>query len=127
MFWLYILECRDRTLYVGHADNLDERMRCHDAGMLDSYTALKRPLQPLFAQEFESSYAALAMERKLKGWGRVKSSRMSRATGTQSANWRKASMSMSATENASTPPSSTATLSANGCIDAVVYRARVLA
>jgi predicted GIY-YIG superfamily endonuclease len=36
MFWLYILECRDRSFYVGHTDDLDERMRQHDAGTGDS-------------------------------------------------------------------------------------------
>jgi predicted GIY-YIG superfamily endonuclease len=72
MFWLYILECRDRTLYVGHTDDLDERMRQHDAGKVDSYTAAKRPLKLMLAQEFESRYEALAMERKLKGWSRAK-------------------------------------------------------
>ena len=72
MFWLYVLECRDRTLYVGHTDDLDERMRCHDAGMVDSYTGSRRPLKLVFAEEFGSRYEALAMERKLKGWSRAK-------------------------------------------------------
>jgi predicted GIY-YIG superfamily endonuclease len=72
MFWLHILECRDRTLYVGHTDDLDGRMRCHDAGRVDSYTASRRPLKLVFAEEFESRYEALAMERKLKGWSRAK-------------------------------------------------------
>jgi predicted GIY-YIG superfamily endonuclease len=72
MFWLYILECRDRSLYVGHTDDLDERMRQHDIGTADSYTASKRPLTLLLAQEFESRYEALVMERQLKGWSRAK-------------------------------------------------------
>ena len=72
MFWLYILECRSKTLYLGHTDDLDERMRQHDAGTADSFTAAKRPLKLLFAQEFESRYEALSMERKLKGWSRAK-------------------------------------------------------
>jgi predicted GIY-YIG superfamily endonuclease len=72
MFWLYVLECRDGMLYVGHTDNLDERMSQHDAGTADSYTTRKRPLRLLFAQEFESRYEALSMERKIKGWSRAK-------------------------------------------------------
>lgn len=69
MSWRYILEYRDRTLYIGHTD---ERMRCHDAGAVDSCTAAKRPLKFMLAQEFEIRYEALAMERKLKGWSRAK-------------------------------------------------------
>ena len=72
MFTLYILECRDGTLYIGHTDNLDERMNQHDSGVVDSYTSKRRPVRLIHAQEFESRYEALAMERKLKGWSRAK-------------------------------------------------------
>ena len=71
-FVLYILRCADETLYIGHTDDLDERMRQHDAGKAGSYTALRRPLQLLHIEEFETRYEALAMERKLKGWSRAK-------------------------------------------------------
>ena len=72
MFSLYILECSDATLYVGHTDDLDERMRQHDAGIADSYTSVRRPLRLMHVQEFETRYEALTMERKLKGWSRAK-------------------------------------------------------
>ena len=72
MFSLYILECADGTLYVGHTDNLDERMRQHDAGKADAYTAKRHPLKLLHVEEFETRYEALVMERKLKGWSRAK-------------------------------------------------------
>jgi|SRR5579859_5805340 len=71
-FTLYILQCGDGTLYVGHTDNLDERMRQHDAGKADSYTARRKPVHLLHAEEFETRYEALAMERKLKGWSKAK-------------------------------------------------------
>ena len=47
-------------------------MRQHDAGTADAYTSSRRPLRLLHAQEFETRYEALAMERKLKGWSRAK-------------------------------------------------------
>jgi predicted GIY-YIG superfamily endonuclease len=68
----YIIECADRTLYVGHTDQLDERMRQHDSGKCNACTAKRRPLKLIHVQEFESRYEALAMERKLKGWSRAK-------------------------------------------------------
>jgi len=71
-FTLYILECADRTLYVGHTDDLDQRMLQHETGVADSYTAKRRPCALVHAQEFESRYEALEMERKLKGWSRAK-------------------------------------------------------
>ena len=71
-FWLYIIECADKSLYVGHTDNIDERMRLHDLGVDGSYTASRRPLILVHAQELETRFEALAMERKLKGWSRAK-------------------------------------------------------
>ena len=47
-------------------------MRQHDAGAADSYTSRRCPLALLHAEEFESRYDALVMERKLKGWTRAK-------------------------------------------------------
>ena len=72
MFSLYILQCSDGTLYIGHTDNLDVRMQQHDAGKAHSYTASRRPLKLLHAEEFETRYEVLMMERKLKGWSRAK-------------------------------------------------------
>jgi predicted GIY-YIG superfamily endonuclease len=72
MFTLYILECADKTLYIGHTDDLNERMLQHEAGLMGSYTAARRPLKLVHTQEFESRYDALDMERKLKGWSRAK-------------------------------------------------------
>ena len=72
MFWLYILECGDGSFYIGHTDDMDERMRLHDCGFADSYTASRKPLQLLFTQEFESLLEALSMEWKLKRWTRAK-------------------------------------------------------
>jgi len=72
MFLVYILQCSDGSLYVGHTDDLDERLRQHDAAKFASYTARRRPLQLLHVEEFESRFEAIAMERKLKGWSKAK-------------------------------------------------------
>jgi predicted GIY-YIG superfamily endonuclease len=72
VFSLCILECSDGTLYVGRTDRLEERMRQHDSGSADTYTAKRKPLRLLHVEEFESRYDALAMERKLKRWSKAK-------------------------------------------------------
>lgn len=71
-FYLYILECADGTLYIGHTDNLDRRLRQHDEGKAGSYTASRCPLKLLHIAEFETRIEALTMERKLKRWSRAK-------------------------------------------------------
>ncbi|MGB9429969.1 MAG: GIY-YIG nuclease family protein [Gammaproteobacteria bacterium] len=71
-FTLYILKCADGTFYIGHTDNLDRRLQQHEQGKTDAYTASRRPLKLVHAEEFESRIEALTMERKLKGWSRAK-------------------------------------------------------
>lgn len=71
-FTLYILECADASFYIGHTDDLDNRLAQHDQGNSCVYTASRRPLRLVHAQGFESRYEALTMERKLKGWTRAK-------------------------------------------------------
>lgn len=59
-------------MYIGHTDDLDSRLQQHHIGVGNAYTSSRRPLTLLHAQEFETRYEALAMERKLKGWSRAK-------------------------------------------------------
>lgn len=67
--WVYILECSDHTLYTGITNNLDRRFEEHQAGINpDSYTATRRPVSLLFAEEFSDYKLAYEWERKLKGW-----------------------------------------------------------
>ena len=72
VFTLYILECADGALYIGHTDNLSRRLQQHEQSKGDTYTARRRPLKLIHAEGFESRYEALTMERKLKGWSRAK-------------------------------------------------------
>jgi predicted GIY-YIG superfamily endonuclease len=71
-FTLYILECFDGTFYIGHTDNLNQRLAQHDQGNGCVYTSTRRPLKLIHTEGFETRYEALTMERKLKGWNRAK-------------------------------------------------------
>ena len=71
-FTLYILQCTDGSLYIGHTDDLGRRMEQHGHGLGCRYTAARRPLKLIHAEAFETRYEALTMERKLKGWSRAK-------------------------------------------------------
>ena len=71
-FWVYILGCGDGSYYVGHTDNLQERMHQHGAGEFAGYTKSRRPVTLLFSQEFATRDDAFAAERQVKGWNRKK-------------------------------------------------------
>jgi len=71
--FVYILRCSDDSYYVGSTrTTLDDRIAQHNAGTFDGYTAARRPVTLLFAQEFDRITDAIAAERQLKGWTREK-------------------------------------------------------
>jgi tRNA/rRNA methyltransferase len=72
VFWTYILKCADGTYYAGHSDDLEKRMGEHHAGSLPCYTRDKRPLELLWADNFQTREEALIAERRIKGWSRAK-------------------------------------------------------
>ena len=71
-FWAYMLRCADESYYVGHTDNLEQRVGAHHAGTLGGYTTTRRPVAFGWSQEFFTREEALAAERQVKGWSRAK-------------------------------------------------------
>jgi predicted GIY-YIG superfamily endonuclease len=71
-FWVYMLECADGSYYVGHSDNLDERVQQHQTGALGGYTRNRRPVRLAYFQDFPTRDEAFAAERQIKGWTRKK-------------------------------------------------------
>jgi predicted GIY-YIG superfamily endonuclease len=70
--WVYILECSDRSYYVGCTSNLEKRITQHNAGIFDGYTAARRPVKLLWSQEVGDIRYAIEAERRLKKWTRAK-------------------------------------------------------
>lgn len=71
--FLYILRCSDGSYYVGSArGDLDHRIGDHQSGILGGYTAARRPVELVFAEEFAWITEAIAAERQVKGWSRRK-------------------------------------------------------
>jgi predicted GIY-YIG superfamily endonuclease len=69
---VYILRCSDGSFYVGHTADVHERLSYHSEGRGPVYTAVRRPVQLVFAEEHESLESALKRERQLKRWTRAK-------------------------------------------------------
>ncbi|MCK6451432.1 MAG: GIY-YIG nuclease family protein [Alphaproteobacteria bacterium] len=73
MAFVYMLQCRDGSYYVGSTSaSLEHRVAEHDAGKFGGYTATRRPVTLVFSQEFQQITDAVAAERQIKGWGRAK-------------------------------------------------------
>ncbi len=73
MFWVYILQCGDKSYYTGHTDNLENRLVQHQHRMIkECYTSTRLPLQLVYFHVFPSREEAVNAERQIKGWSRRK-------------------------------------------------------
>ena len=71
-FYVYMLECSDKSIYTGHTDNLEARLAGHHDGRFRGYTYKRRPLRLIFRDTFPTREEAFAVEREIKGWSREK-------------------------------------------------------
>ncbi|MGZ8364466.1 MAG: GIY-YIG nuclease family protein [Caulobacteraceae bacterium] len=70
--WTYILKCSDGSYYTGCTTNWDQRWAQHTGGNYDGYTAVRRPLQLVWIEEFQEVNQAIDSERRIKRWSRPK-------------------------------------------------------
>jgi putative endonuclease len=63
---LYLLECKDGSLYAGITNDLEKRLATHNAGQGAKYTRGRRPVRLIVSQPVESHSVALQMEAQLK-------------------------------------------------------------
>ena len=71
-FFTYMLRCADGSYYVGHTENLEQRVAVHEDGSMGGYTSTRRPLILVWSDAFATREEALAAERQIKGWSRAK-------------------------------------------------------
>ncbi len=71
--FVYILECADRTLYVGYTKDLERRVRQHNHAKAGAhYTKTRRPVELKYSEKFRTLGRALSREAEIKGWSRKK-------------------------------------------------------
>lgn len=72
-YFVYILECSDKTLYVGVTNDYERRFDEHQNGInKNSYTYRRRPLKLLYVERFSQIEHAIAFEKQVKGWSKKK-------------------------------------------------------
>jgi putative endonuclease len=65
--WLvYILRCRDKSLYTGITNNIEKRLAAHLQGIASKYTRGRLPLKLLATSGHMSKGEALRLEMKIK-------------------------------------------------------------
>ena len=65
-WFVYILRCRDSTLYTGCTNDLEQRELLHNTGKGARYTRNRRPVRVVYSEEFGSKGKALSREYEIK-------------------------------------------------------------
>ncbi len=67
MYFVYILECADSTLYIGSTNNIEKRIAAHNTSKTGAkYTKARRPVILKYYESFETKSDALRREHELK-------------------------------------------------------------
>jgi putative endonuclease len=72
MPFMYILECSDRSLYVGSTWDLDRRLSQHNEGEGAEYTRHRLPVRLLYSEYYSRIENAFLREKQVQRWGRAK-------------------------------------------------------
>jgi len=72
MWYLYILECGDKSLYTGIAKNVDQRLKAHNSGQGSAYTRSHLPVRCVHKEKHQTYSKALKREAQIKFWSREK-------------------------------------------------------
>lgn len=72
MCYVYILQCKDDTLYTGWTTNLDKRIHKHNLGKAAKYTRGRTPVKLVYFEEFDSKIEAQKREYAIKQLSRVR-------------------------------------------------------
>ena len=70
-WYVYILRCVDDTLYTGITNNLERRLKAHNAGTASKYTRARRPVDMVYQEEVETKGDALRREYQIKAMSRI--------------------------------------------------------
>jgi putative endonuclease len=76
MYYIYILQCSDNSLYTGFTTDLKRRVEDHNNGKGSKYVRSKLPVKLIYSEEYSSKSEALKRERQIKGWKRDKKVRI---------------------------------------------------
>jgi len=76
MYFVYLIECSDGSIYTGITTDVDRRFLEHQKGSGGHYTRSKGVSRILYTESHTNKSSALKREFEIKGWTRAKKLRM---------------------------------------------------
>ncbi|GGG98066.1 GIY-YIG nuclease family protein [Staphylococcus pragensis] len=68
--YVYIIKCKDNSLYTGYAKDVDARVATHNAGKGAKYTKTRRPVELVYQETYTSKSEAMRREYEIKTFTR---------------------------------------------------------
>ena len=65
-YFVYILRCRDGSLYTGITNDLDKRLKAHSEGRGSRYVRRKMPFELVYVEKIGEKSNALKRELEIK-------------------------------------------------------------
>jgi putative endonuclease len=72
LWTVYILRCKDRTLYTGITKDLKRRVKQHNDGKASKYTQSRRPVNVVYKEKKMGRANALVREAEIKQYSKGK-------------------------------------------------------
>lgn len=72
MYFVYIIECKDKSLYTGITNDLERRFKEHQTGIGGHYTNAKKVEKIVYTEKHPDRSSALKREAQIKKLTRVK-------------------------------------------------------
>ncbi|WP_217588374.1 GIY-YIG nuclease family protein [Lentibacillus saliphilus] len=63
---VYMLECRDGSIYTGYTNDFERRLKQHEAGKGAKYTRGRGPFKVIHKKTFETKVEAMREEYRIK-------------------------------------------------------------
>ena len=69
--YTYILRCGDGSLYTGWTNNLEKRVKTHNAGKGGKHTATRLPVELVYYETYATKQEAMSREYAIKQLSRA--------------------------------------------------------
>ena len=76
IYYTYLLECSDGTLYCGYTNDVAGRVKTHNEGKGAKYTKSRLPVRAVYVEEHATKHEAMSREGKIKRLSRAEKLRL---------------------------------------------------
>ena len=72
MYFVYLIECGDGSIYTGITTDVERRFQEHKDGKGGHYTSVKKAVRVLYSESHKDRSGASKREAEIKSWTREK-------------------------------------------------------